>query len=52
VGARLAPEALRRVLHGDHSPKRANLSVRMPDFGETYAEKLGEALMAADKSAK
>jgi len=52
VGAKLSPEALRRVLHGDHSPTRANLSVRMPDFGKTHADKLVEALMTADKSEK
>ena len=52
VGSKLTSDDLMQVLHGDRTPTRANLSVRMPDFGKAIAEQLSEAFTTADKSTK
>lgn len=49
VGAKFAQDVLLQVLHGDYSPTRTGLSVRMPDFGRSHAQVLSEAFMTADK---
>lgn len=52
VGAKLSLDGLRQVLHGDYTPTRPHLSVRMPSFGQAHAERLSEAFSTADKPTK